>query len=110
MYENYDFYKALQFLKRTRQPDCIVKGVTGQLVYMELDVLEMIEKKKFLNYFMIEKLYCKIMQDMDYNVPFTLNELMWCIAYYPKKQQKLYNDKVYEYVDNLYKRLLVLYP
>lgn len=110
MYENYDFYKALQFLKRTGQPDYIVKGVTGQLVYMELDVLDMIEKKKFLNYFMIEKLYCKIMQDMGYNVPFTLNELMWCIAYYPKKKQKLYNDKAYEYVDNLYKRLLILYP
>ena len=42
MYENYDFYKALRFLEKTKQPDWIVKGVTGQLVYMELDFLDMI--------------------------------------------------------------------
>lgn len=33
---------------------------------------------------MIEKLYCKIMQDMDYEVPFTLEELLICIKNYPK--------------------------
>lgn len=108
MYRNFDYYKALEFLYRTKQPDWIVKGVTGLLRYNEFYILEMIEKKRFLNYFMIEKLYCKIMQDMNYEVPFTLDELLWCITNYPKKK-KVHNEYVYEYVNNFYKRLISLY-
>ena len=47
---------------------------------------------------------------MDYDVPFTLDELFKCIANYPKKKYKEYNPKAYDYVSKLYKRLLVLYP
>ena len=50
------------------------------------------------------------MQDMDYEVPFTLDELLICIKNYPKKKFKGFNKKVYSYVKNLYESLLYLYP
>ena len=110
MYSNYDFYKANQFLEKTNQPKYILGGVTGLLQYDEIDILDMIEDVKPCNYFMIEKLYCKIIQDMDYNVPFTIEELFYSIKHYPKKNYKKFNQCAYDYVKTLYKRLLFLYP
>ena len=110
MYEDFDYYKAKEFLKRTNQCKYIVKAVDGLLPYYETDILDMIEHLQYCNYYMIEKLYCLIMQDMDYDVPFTLDELFKCIANYPKKKYKEYNPHAYEYVSKLYKRLLELYP
>lgn len=110
MYEDFDFYKAENFLKKTKQCKYIVKAVEGLLPYYETDILDMIEHLQYCNYYMIEKLYCLIMQDMDYDVPFTLDELFKFIANYPKKKYKEYNPKAYNYVSRLYKRLLVLYP
>ncbi len=86
MFENYDFYKASQFLAKTNQCKWIIQGVTGLLQYDEIDILDTIEKLKPCNYYMIEKLYCKIMQEMDYEVPFTLDELLICIKKYPKSK------------------------
>lgn len=110
MYENFDFYKAEKFLKKTKQGEYIVKAVDGLLPYYETNILDMIEHLQYCKYYMIEKLYCLIMQEMDYNVPFTLDELIRCIVNYPKKRYKGYNSKAYDYVSKLYKRLLVLYP
>ena len=110
MYENFDFYKAEKFLKKTKQGEYIVKAVDGLLPYYETDILDMIEHLQYCKYYMIEKLYCLIMQEMDYDVPFTLDELIRCIVNYPKKRYKVYNSKAYDYVSKLYKRLLVLYP
>lgn len=110
MFGNFDYYKAEKFLKKTKQCKFIVKAVDGLLPYYETDILDMIEHSQYCNYYMIEKLYCLIMQDMDYDVPFTLDELFKCIANYPKKKYKEYNPHAYEYVSKLYKRLLELYP
>lgn len=110
MFEDYDFYRASQFLAKTNQCKWIIQGVTGLLQYDEIDILDTIEKLKPCNYYMIEKLYCKIMQDMDYEVPFTLEELLLCIKNYPKRRFKGFNKKAYCYVKNLYERLLYLYP
>ena len=110
MFEDYDFYKASQFLSKTNQCKWIIQGVTGLLQYDEMDILDAIEKLKLCNYYMIEKLYCKIMQDMDYDVPFTLDELLICIRNYPKRKFKGINKKAYSHVKKLYERLLYLYP
>lgn len=110
MYGNFDFYKAEKFLKKTKQSEYIVKAVVGLLPYCEADILNMIEHLQYCNYYMIEKLYCLIIQEMDYNVPFTLDELFRCIVNYPKKEYKSYSSKSYDYVSKLYKRLLALYP
>ncbi len=110
MFEDYDFYKASQFLIKTNQCKWIIQGVTGLLQYDEKDILDTLEKLKPCNYYMIEKLYCKIMQDMEYEVPFTLDELLICIKNYHKKKFKGFNEKAYSYVKNLYGRLLYLYP
>lgn len=110
MHENFDFYKAKKFLKKTKQGEYIVKAVDGLLPYCEAYILDMIEHLQYCNYYMIEKLYCLIMQEMDYCVPFTLDELIRCIANYPKKRYKGYSSKTYDYVSKLYKRLLELYP
>lgn len=110
MFEDYDFYKASQFLAKTNQCKWIIQGVSGLLQYDEIDILDTIEKLKPCNYYMIEKLYCKIMQEMNYDVPFTLNKLLICIINYPKREFKGINKKAYHHVKNLYKRLLYLYP
>ena len=110
MYEDFDYYKAKEFLKRTNQCKYIVNAVEGLLPYYETDILDMIEHIQHCNYYMVEKLYCLIMQKMDYNVPFTLLELCKCIVNYPKKNYEKYNPHAYEYVSKLYKRLLQLYP
>lgn len=110
MYGNFDFYKAEKFLKKTKQSEYIVKAVVGLLPYCEADILNMIERLQYCNYYMVEKLYCLIMQEMDYKVPFTLDELFRCIVNYPKKKYKSYSSKAYDYVSKLYKRLLALYP
>jgi len=110
MFYNFDFYKAKNFLKRTHQSEYIIKAVDSLLPYHELDILDMIEHIQLCHYFMIEKLYCIIIQEMDYNVPFIIIELYECIRNYPKRKYKGYNQKAYEYVENLYHKLLRLYP
>ena len=110
MFENFDFYKAKQFLLKTNQCEWIIQGVTGLDPYYETDILDMIENIIPCNYYMIEKLYCLIMKELDYDVPFTLLELIHCIKYYPKKKYKGFNKSAYDYVKVLYKKLLYLYP
>lgn len=50
MYENFDFYKAKKFLKKTKQSEYIVKAVDGLLPYYETDILDMIEHLQYCNY------------------------------------------------------------
>lgn len=110
MYEDFDFYRAGKFLEKTKQVKFITQAVTGLLVYNEIQILEMIESERPCNYYMIEKLYCLIMQEMNYDVPFTLVELHDCIKNYPKKRFKGFNKKAYRYVKKLHERLQYLYP
>lgn len=109
MYENFNFYKAEKFLLETKQIPYIIQAVNGLLQYNEIEVLDIIEHKRICNYYMIEKLYCLIMQEKDYNVPFTLHELIECTLHYPSKSYKSYNEYAYNYLTALHKRLSILY-
>lgn len=108
MYENFNFYKAGKFLSETKQCPYNIQAVVGLLKYDEIEVLDIIEHKRILNYYMIEKLYCLIMQEKDYIVPFTLDELIECIRHYPNRFCKGFNEDAYNYLTALHKRLSTL--
>ena len=110
MFDNFNFYKAKKFLEKTKQCKFIVQAVNGLKPYYETDVLDMIEHVIPCEYYTLEKLYCMIMQEMNYKVPFTLEELIDCIKNCPKKGDEHFNDKAYSYLKALYERLLMLYP
>ena len=110
MFENFNYYKAEKFLLETKQYPYILQAVRGLRPYDEIELLDMIESKKPCDYYLIEKLYCKIMHEMNYNVPFSLEELFYCIKSYPKIYFKKFNQQAFEYVCALYKKLKCLYP
>jgi len=105
MYENFNFYKAEKFLIETKQVPYILEAVPASLKYDEFEVLQNLEHKKICNYYMIEKLYCLIIQEMDYYVQFTLDELIECIKHFPSRFYKKYNEHAFNYVSELYKKL-----
>lgn len=110
MFEKFNLYKAEQFLLKTNQCPFIIQAVRGLRPYDEIEILDMIENKKPCEYYAVEKLYCIIMQEMNYDVPFTLEELLYNIKMYPRMSYRKYNKSAFEYVQALKERLCQLYP
>jgi hypothetical protein len=129
MISNFDYVKGQEFINRTQQYPHILKGVRNINSINYLAILKTMENKSldetvmFLSYYDTEQLYCKIIMDFNYNVPFTLDELLFCFCFmkYLKqscknkkrhllaKQCKRYSPQAYLYARKLRSKLLKEY-
>ena len=129
MISNFDYVKGQEFINKTQQFPYILKGVRNINSISYLAILKTMENKSldetvmFLSYYDTEQLYCKIIRDRNYNVPFTLDELLFCVCFmkYLKqscknkkrhllaKQCERYNPQAYLYARKLRSKLLKEY-
>ena len=86
MIENFDYEKGQEFLNKTKQPLNILKGVKNinPIDYKQLWTSFTVDDDEyglmsFIGYHDEEQLYCKIMRDSDYSVPFSFIELRCAI-------------------------------
>ena len=86
MIENFDYEKGQEFLNKTKQPLHILKGVNNinPIDYKQLLTSLTVEDDEyglmsFIGYHDEEQLYCKLMRDSDYSVPFSFIELRCAI-------------------------------
>lgn len=86
MIENFDYEKGQEFLNKTEQPLNILKGAKNinPIDYKQLLKSLTVEDDEyglisFIGYHDEEQLYCKLMRDSDYSVPFSFIELRCAI-------------------------------
>ena len=86
MIENFDYEKGQEFLNKTKQPLNILKGVKNinPIDYKQLLTNLTVKDDEnglmsFIGYHDEEQLYCKLMKDSDYSVPFSFIELRCAI-------------------------------
>ncbi len=86
MIENFDYIKGQEFLNKTEQPLNILKGVKNinPIDYKQLLTSLTVKDDEyglmsFIGYHDEEQLYCKLMRDSDYSVPFSFIELRCAI-------------------------------
>ena len=86
MLENCDYEKGQEFLNKTEQPLNILKGAKNinPIDYKQLLISLTVEDDEyglmsFIGYHDEEQLYCKLMRDSDYSVPFSFIELRCAI-------------------------------
>lgn len=86
MIENFDYEKGQEFLNKTEQPLNILKGAKNinPIDYKQLLTSLTVEDDEyglmsFIGYHDEEQLYCKLMRDSDYSVPFSFIELRCAI-------------------------------
>lgn len=86
MIENFDYEKGQEFLNKTKQPLNILKGAKNINLIDYKQLLTNLTVKddeyglmSFMGYHDEEQLYCKLMRDSDYSVPFSFIELRCAI-------------------------------
>ena len=86
MIENFDYEKGQEFLNKTKQPQNILKGAKNinPIDYKQLLTNLTVKDDEnglmsFIGYHDEEQLYCKLMKDSDYSVPFSFIELRCAI-------------------------------
>ena len=86
MIENFDYEKGQEFLNKTKQPLNILKGVKNinPIDYKQLLTSLTVEDDEygfmsFIGYHDEEQLYCRLIKNSNYNVPFTFIELRCAI-------------------------------
>lgn len=86
MIENFDYEKGQEFLNKTNQPLHILKGVNNinPIDYKQLLTNLTVKDDEyglmsFIGYHDEEHLYCRLIKNSNYNVPFTFIELRCAI-------------------------------
>lgn len=86
MIENFDYAKGQEFLNKTEQPLDILKGVKNinPIDYKQLLTNLTVKDDEyglmsFIGYHDEEQLYCNLMKNSNYNVPFTFMEMRCAI-------------------------------
>lgn len=86
MIENFDFEKGQEFLNKTNQPLHILKGAKNinPIDYKQLLTNLTVKDDEyglmsFIGYHDEEQLYCKLLRDGNYSVPFSFIELRCAI-------------------------------
>ena len=86
MIENFDYEKGQEFLNKTKQPLNILKGAKNINLIDYKQLLTNLTVKddeyglmSFIGYHDEEQLYCRIIKNSNYNVPFTFIELRCAI-------------------------------
>ena len=86
MIENFDYEKGQEFLNKTKQPLNILKGVKNinPIDYKQLLTSLTVKDDEygfmsFIGYHDEEQLYCRLIKNSNYNVPFTFIELRCAI-------------------------------
>ena len=86
MIENFDYEKGQEFLNKTKQPLNILKGVKNinPIDYKQLLTNLTVKDDEygfmsFIGYHDEEQLYCRLIKNSNYNVPFTFIELRCAI-------------------------------
>lgn len=86
MIENFDYEKGQEFLNKTNQPLHILKGVNNinPIDYKQLLTNLTVKDDEyglmsFIGYHDEEQLYCRLIKNSNYNVPFTFIELRCAI-------------------------------
>ena len=118
MIDNFNLDKAKQFIEKTKQSPFILRGAYNSNSIDEMNIINNIDDYDpqwflFHTYYDQEQLYCKLMRDNEYWLPFTLEELNAAFQllaielHQPNKRlrfiktiksRKLFNRKAYEYV------------
>lgn len=123
MIKDFDYKKALKFLQETRQPILIIQGARNIneldlqfLIKYTISKTDSFELSAMLRYYEEEQLYCKLLKENNYYLPFTFFDLRYCFAKIHKvlqnhridskkyrhiKELLLVNDKAFDLIDSI---------